>query len=162
MLEAVARSAADEHDVRVRRVAVDEEIAVRAILILADAALGQRGIAQQREAAVAEGDDVGQCGIGRAARLGVGVDQGPMRIARELDPAALEVGKAVIQIAAVEVGPAGHRGAGETRVAGGRGEEEHLLPRGEDAVGEELGEELAEPRAEREHEAVGGEGVASR
>ncbi len=45
VLEAVARSAADQHDIGVGRVAVDQKVAVRAILILANPAFGQRCVA---------------------------------------------------------------------------------------------------------------------
>ena len=77
VLEAVARPAADQQHVRQPRVEVDQEIAVRAVLILADLARSVSWrAAQGRKAAVAEGDDFVERGRGRAAVLGVGIDRG--------------------------------------------------------------------------------------
>ena len=89
MLEAMARSAADQHDIGHGRMAVDQEIAVRAIFILADLGAGQRRALEQREAAVAEGDDIVERGLGRLARLGVGIDSDAMLVMGEFDPARL-------------------------------------------------------------------------
>ena len=57
-----------------------------------------------------------------------------------LTPRGLEVGKAVIHVAVVEVGPAGHGVGQEAAVALGRGEVEDLLPGGEDAAAEQVRE----------------------
>ena len=43
VLEAMARSAADQHHIGHCRMAIDQEVAVRAILILADLGAGQIG-----------------------------------------------------------------------------------------------------------------------
>ncbi len=60
MLEAMAGAAAEQHDVAPMRVQVDQEIAVRAILILADPRLAERLAGEIGEAAVHEGAHVGQ------------------------------------------------------------------------------------------------------
>ena len=125
MLEAVARSAADQQHVLQLRVEVDQEVAVRAVLILADFALrSAERPAEGREAAVAKSDDLGERGFasggGPACR---DRPRTPCCVVRELDPAALEIGKAVENVAAVEVGPAGHvprAGSGDRRRAARR------------------------------------------
>ena len=83
------------------------------------------------------------------------VDIDAVGVMRELDPARFEVGKAVINVPSVEIGPAGHSRGIEHRVAGGRREEEHLLPRRFDARADGLREQLGKPRAGGKNEAVG-------
>ena len=128
----MTRAAADQQHVCELRVEIDQEIAVRTVLILADARLGQLRAPEQGEAAVAKGDDFGQRGFGRPPVLGVGIDDHAMLVMGEFDAAALEIGKAVENVAAVEVGPARHRPGQEAAVAGGRREEEDFLPRRQD------------------------------
>ena len=97
---------------------VDQKVAVRTVLILADPRLGQRSTLQQREAAVAEGDDLRQRGLARPPVLGVGVDLDPVGVVGELDAAALEVGEAVEDVPAGRLhdeGPAASAGAGRGR-----------------------------------------------
>ena len=53
---------------------IDQEVAVRAVLVLADARFGQRRVPEQWEAAVAKGDDLGQGGRARPAVLRIGID----------------------------------------------------------------------------------------
>ena len=124
------------------RVEIDQEVAVRAVLVLADAGFGERRALEQREAAVAVGDDLGERRLGRAAVLRVGIDRHAVRVVGELDAAALEIGKAVENVAAVEVGPAGHRAGQKAAIAGRRREEEHFLPRRQDLRADHVGEEL--------------------
>ena len=80
---------------------------------------------------------------------------GAVRVVGELDASALEVGEAVIDVAAVEIGPAGHRAGLEAPVAGGRREVEDFLPGGDDPAAEQVGKQLGQPRPEREDEPVG-------
>ena len=75
MFEAVAGTAADQNDIRHRGMAVDQEIAIGAILILADLGADHGGALQQGKAAVAEGDDFVEGGPRRFARLGIGIDR---------------------------------------------------------------------------------------
>src|SRR4249919_401996 len=133
MLEAMARTAAQEQHVGPIRVQVDQEIAVRAVLILADLGPDQRCIAEGREAAVAEFYDFGERSVCRATALRIGINFGAVLVVGELDAASLEIGEAVENVAAVEVGPSGHRARQEAAVAGRRREIEDLLPRGQDS-----------------------------
>src|SRR5438270_1351789 len=162
MLETVARAAAEQQHVWPFRVQVDQEIAVRAVLVLADPRLGQWSAPEEREATVAKGDNLRERGFGRTAALRIGVDLNAMRVVRELDPAALEIGEAVEDVAAIKVCPAGHRSGQEAAVAGRRSEEEDFLARRLDSRADHLGEKLGEPRARSEHEAIGGHPLARR
>src|SRR5262245_17213617 len=67
MFEAMTRSSADQHDIGHRRMSIDQEIAVRAVLILADFRPDDRRALQQGKSAVAEGDDFVERGPGRLA-----------------------------------------------------------------------------------------------
>jgi hypothetical protein len=55
VLEAVARPASDQPDVRPLRMAIDEEVPARRVLVLADAGLEQRSRREGGEAAGQEG-----------------------------------------------------------------------------------------------------------
>jgi hypothetical protein len=70
----------------------------------------------------------------------------------ELDPAAFEVGETVIDIAAVEIGPAGHPTGLEHQFPRRRREKEDLLPGGNDPATQQPREKLSEPRAAGEDE----------
>jgi len=84
VLEPVTGAAADEQHILQTRVEIDQKVAVRAILILADLGVGQHGAAQCGEAAVAEGDDLVQGSIAPAPVLSVGIDFGAMQVVGEL------------------------------------------------------------------------------
>src|SRR5687767_11891510 len=103
MLEAMSRPAAYQHYIGHCRMPVDQEVAVRAIFILADFGADHRRSFQERETAVAEGDYLVERGAGWLARLGVGVDRYAMHVMGELDAAPLQVGEAVIHVAVVEI-----------------------------------------------------------
>ena len=60
MLEAVPRAAADEQDVGVAGVEIDQQVAVRAILILADPRFVEGAAREGREATRHEGANVGK------------------------------------------------------------------------------------------------------
>src|SRR6476469_4460682 len=133
---------------------IDQEIAVRAILVLANTRLGERGSAKRREAAIPERDHFGQRGFGRTPVLSIGIDYRAMHIVREFDAATFEIGETVEHVAVVEVGPTRHRAGRETRVASRRREEENLLAGGGDPLSNDVGEKLRKPLPGREDEAV--------
>src|SRR4051794_26304391 len=124
---------------------VDQEVAVGAVLVLADFGADQRRAAQSRESAVAGSDDLVDRGLRRSAVLGVGIDEDAVLVVRELDPAIFEVGKAVKNVAGVEVRPARHRGGRVIFVAGRLGEIEDLLTRGEDLLAEQVRKYFRKP-----------------
>ena len=155
MLEAMAGAAADQHHIGHFRMAIDQEVAVRAVFILADLRPGQRCALEERKATVAEGDDLIQRGASGFARLGVGIDLHPVLVMGELDPAAFEIGEAVIHVAFVEIGPAGHGFGEKAAIALGRREVEDFLPGGEDAVAKQVGKEFLQPGTKREYKGIG-------
>src|SRR6476659_4157206 len=139
---------------------IDQEIAVRAILVLANTRLGERSSAKQREAAIPERDNFGQRGFARTPVLSVGIYDWTMDVMCEFDAAAFEIGEAVEHVAVVEIGPAGHGTRREALVAGRRREKEDLLPGGDDPLADHVGEKLREPRTAGEDEAVGSDAIA--
>jgi len=125
--------------------AIDEEISVRGVFVLADARFDDWSVFQRGETLRDEflrgSDGLGSCD----ARLRVGVDGCAVTIVGNFEAAVFEIGHAVKFVAEEE--PRGHLRRLETRVAGRGAEEENFCARDEDAVGEEGGEELCEPRA---------------
>ncbi len=79
---------------------------------------------------------------------------------RELDPASLELGGAVEDVAGVEVGPAGHGRGEEPAIAGGGREIEDFLAGRPDSRADYLREQLGQPRPGGEHEPIGADGLA--
>src|SRR4051812_13213866 len=74
---------------------IDQEITVRRVLVLADARLGERCVAEGREALGEEAAGLGEAGVGKAAIAGVRVEGGAVAVEGELEAARFEVGKAV-------------------------------------------------------------------
>src|SRR3546814_15074554 len=132
VLEAVPRSAADEPDALLSGEAVDQIIAVRAILILADAAAEQRGVCEAGEAPRDIGPRFGDAGGGELAFERVGVDRRAVRVEGDLESRAFEIGDAIDDSAVVEIGPYRPLGRGEARVTLRRASMIDLLPRRDD------------------------------
>src|SRR5262245_51918704 len=65
VLEPVAGSGPDEDRVLPLRMPVDEQVAVRAVLVLAHARFGERARRERREAACEVGPGVGEAGLRR-------------------------------------------------------------------------------------------------
>src|SRR3546814_1074719 len=84
------RSAADEPDMLLPREAVDQIIAVRAILILADAPAEQRRVGEAGEAPRDIGARFGDPGRGKLAFERVGIDHRAVRVEGDLEPRAFE------------------------------------------------------------------------
>ena len=159
MLEAVAGAGADQPDVGDVRVAVDQEVAVPTVRIGADPRVEQRGVAQG-------GHAPGQDHAGDLQApfrddpivAGGRVEVRAVMVEADLEPPPLDVGDAVDSSRGVD--PGRHRRGREPPVARVRSEEEDLLPRGVDALAEEAGEDMREPRAAGEDVAVGHDVVA--
>ena len=127
VLEAVARTAADEPDVLERGVTVDQKIAVRGVLVLADARLDERRVRERRDSLGQKAAHLFERLRGRHALRRVGVELRAVAVERDLDAAAFQIGQAVNFRAPVD--PRGQRGGPEARVARRRAEEVDLLPR---------------------------------
>ena len=75
--------------------------------------------------------------LGKRPRLRVGIDHRAVRVVGKLNAFSFEVGETVIDVPAVEVGPAGHDIWLVGEVAGRRRKVEDFLPGGDDAIGEQ-------------------------
>src|SRR5690348_844375 len=139
---------------------IDQEVAVRAVLILADLGTDQLRALQQRETAIAIGNDLGERWLGRAAVLSVGIDLDAMLVMRELQAPRFKVRETVEDVAAVEVRPSRHGAGKEPAITGRRGEIEDLLPRRQDLWPDYFREELRQPRTGSEDKAVRGYALA--
>ena len=157
VLEAVARAGADQQHVAPFGVKIDQQVAIRAVLILADPRFVERPAREGGKAPLHVAPHVGQPLGRRRALERVGIDAGAVGIVRNLEAAPLEIGEAVIDVAAVEIGPAGEAAHPEAVVSGRRREEEHFLAGREDAAAEQLGEDAGQPRTAGEDEAPAGD-----
>src|SRR3954465_637954 len=154
MLEAVPRTAAQQQDVRPLWVNVNQEVAVGAVFILADLGADQRRTAQVWKAPISEGDDLGECGVGRFPALRVRIDLDAMLVVRELETARLQVRKTVEDVPTVEVRPSGHRAGLEPAVAGRGSKIEDFLSRRQDPRPDLTREQLRQPGPASEDETV--------
>src|SRR6476661_5060749 len=127
-LEAMAGAAAEEPDVRRARMAAEEEVAVRAVLVLADAGLGHR---LAREAGEAAGQDLPRPrqGLrGDEPLAGGGIEGRPPGVVRHLEATVFVAGDAVEDPLAGEIEPDRAALLVEPGIAGRKAEEEDLLP----------------------------------
>ena len=115
VLEAVPRAAADQPDPLVPGQAVDQEIAVRAVLVLADPAVDERRVGEPGEALREIGPGRRDAFGGHAPVLRVRIDLGPVPVEGELEALPLQFRHAVDQVAGVEIGPDRQFGRGEPR-----------------------------------------------
>ena len=159
MLEAVSRTSADKPDILEIGMLIDQEIAVGAVFVLADAGFNDRGIFETWEAARDEFASGGD-GIGTGdARLRVRICRGTVMVVSDFEAAVFDVGHAVEFVAQEK--PGGKRGREEARVAGRNAEEENFLAGNEEAVGEQAGENFRQPGTAGEDECAGADFFAA-
>src|SRR5207342_728431 len=142
VLEAVAGATAGDPDVVEGRMAIDDEIAVPGVLVLADFGLEQRCRGQRGKAPSQEFACVRDPRRGGPTLNGVGIERFAVRIVGELEATTIDIGESVI--VAPEIEPDRQRGRGETAVACSI-EIEHFLARGKDAPAEHVGQDAAQP-----------------
>jgi len=128
---------------------VDQEVTVRAVLVLADAKLRERPRSQRREAALDECAKARHAFFAHPPVTAVRIERGAVGVVRDLEAARLDVREAVIHVAAVEIRPAGQGIRLEAQVAVGRRDEGDLLARHEDPVAQSVGKHFPEPRSAR-------------
>src|SRR3546814_9692271 len=87
MFEPVAAAAADDPAILPLRMSVDQEMAVVAILILANPPFGERTAGEVRETPCKIGADVGERLVGHAPLAAVGIIARAMGVERDLEPA---------------------------------------------------------------------------
>src|SRR5580704_6722637 len=156
VFEAMPGTSADQPDVGVVRVAVDQEIAIGRVLVLADPRFEERGVPQRGKALPEEIARGGERIGGRCAIRGVGIDGRAMAVEGDFHATAFQIGKSVGSARVAEIDPNRHGRGRETLVAGGWAEEEGLLSRGCDAFAKQIGKELGEPWATSVHIRVRG------
>ena len=148
VLEAVARAAADDPHVGPGRMRIDQEVAGRGVLVLADA-----GVEQRRRRPAPGSGGPGSPAPARPPVLvdrplgGVGIDGRAVPVDAHLEAVRVEIGDAVD--AGREVDP--HRQVldPEPRVAGRHAEVEKLLPRGANPRADGQRQQPRQPRAAR-------------
>ena len=140
---------------------IDQQVAVRAVLILADPSLAERPIGEVGEASAHEGPDVGERRFGRRPIADFGIDRRPVRVMGDLEAARFEIGKAIIDVAAVEIRPARQMARLETRISRIRREKEHFLAGRKDPRRQQVREQPAEPRPAGEDEFIGDDPIAA-
>src|SRR6266700_5446378 len=160
VFEAVPRAAAHQPDVFKRGMAVDQEVAVRGVLVLADAAFNHGGIFHGGEKMLSVPAGFLQPFEGRDSPAGVGVKRRTVPVNRHLKTSVLKVGHAVSLIV-TQVDPRRQRGRLEPWVTRRHAEEEDLLARRKYAVAEQVRKHLGEPRTAGENKDSGVDAVAT-
>ena len=154
VLEAVAGAGADQPDAVMSRQAVDQEVAVGAVLILADPGVDQRGVGQAREArgqvAASAGDAVGA----DLTALGVRIDDGAVGVEAQFEALTLQIRHAIDEVAVVEVSPDRQRWWREAGVSRTDAEMIDLLAGRHDAARKQRGEQGRKPGTAGIDEAV--------
>src|SRR3546814_11604228 len=121
MFEPVAAAAADDPAILPLRMSVDQEMAVVAILILANPPFGERTAGEVRETPCKIGADVGERLVGHAPLAAVGIIARAMGVERELEPARFDIGKAMGEVGAADIDPGGEFAGRSDEGPGGKG-----------------------------------------
>src|SRR4030095_12483075 len=106
---------------------IDQEVAIRAVFVLADARVDQRTVRDCRKASLHVLAYTSDRLRGRRATADVGIDRRAMLIVCDLEAACFEVRHPIEDVAVVEVRPPRQMRWLEPRVARGRRGEKHLL-----------------------------------
>src|SRR5258705_76707 len=120
MLETVSRAAPHQPHVPRRRMPVDDEVVVRGVLVLAHTPLEQGRPFQLREAKAQVVARRSQALIAGQALAARGVERGPVRVVRDLEPAPLIPGNPVHEARSV-IGPNRERRATSGDVSSSNG-----------------------------------------
>src|SRR5215467_10974241 len=159
VLESVPGTAADEPDVFHLGVAVDQEVAVRRVFVLADSRFDDGRVFEGRETMrhiVAR--LLGHPGADDP-RLHVGIDHFAVKVQSDLQAALVDVRGTVEFVLHKE--PCWECVRGKARVTGRHSEKELLLAGGKNARAKQRGEDFAEPGATGKHERPGSNGFAA-
>jgi hypothetical protein len=153
VLEAVAGAAAHQPYVFHLRVAVNQEIAVGGIFVLAYTGLDDGRFPQRRKAARHIAAHPFRRFLRHDAGLGIGVDALAVPVECDLETAILQIREAVDFVPEKE--PGGHGRGSELQVARRHAEEENLLPAGENLFAEQSRKHFSQPRAAGKNELPG-------
>src|SRR6266852_2348852 len=144
MLEAMAGPAANDPDIFRFRVAIQDEVVVCGVLILAHPALKQRGASHRREARAQIGTRRCQFFLRDLALHGGGINDRSTCVISDLEAAPVIPRNAIKEVLAV-INPNRHLRFGEAQVACASAEEEHLLTSGSDKR-RKKGDDFPKPR----------------
>src|SRR5579859_7042472 len=150
MLEPMPGPASEQPHILVRRMSVHNEVTVGRLLVLADASLNQRRIAQCRES---EADIFANVlkRFGTDHPLSVTwIEFRPPRIVGNLEPAAVAAGDAIPE-SSVMIGPHRHVRITKSRIARKSPEEKHILLGSLDQLANCPWEQLPQPRTAGKH-----------
>src|SRR6185295_19344948 len=121
---------------------VDEQIAVGAVFVLADARLDYRAALQRRETSLHVVAHFRQRTGGELPIADIRIDRRSVLIVRNLEAAAFKIREPVVDVAVVEIRPTGQLPGREALIARPRREEKHLLSGRKDARAQKLRKEL--------------------
>lgn len=145
MFKAMAGTTAGEPGAVQFGVAIKEVVSVGGVFVLADAGFEEWGIGHGGNALAKIGTGLFD-GSGRDDALGgIGINDLPTLVVGDLEAAAFEIGKPIEL--ALDVDPAGHLAVPKEGASGRSSKEQHILASGQNPGGEQLREDLAEPRA---------------
>src|SRR5688572_854095 len=132
---------------------VNQQIAIRTVLVLTNSRLDQRPIRQRRKSSLHVLAHSREDLRTRHTITAIGINRLPMPIMRDLHSARLQIRGPVKDVSIIEVRPAGKLSRQKTRVARLGCKEEHLLPRRKNPLAEYFRKYLRQPRSAGEHEA---------
>src|ERR1700674_2243297 len=127
MLEAVPRAPAHDPHVLHCRMAVDDEVAVRSLLVLANASFHKRRVLQGREAKAKILANVSQSFLADYPLAVSGIENRTARVVGDLEPAPAAARNSVTKASPV-IGPHRQMRVGKTIIPGRRTKEKDILP----------------------------------
>src|SRR5215470_11128440 len=134
---------------------VDQEIAVRRVLILAHARFRERSITKGRETLGEKLAHLCESCIAHPAVFGIRVACGAVAVEGYLESPILDVWDSVRTERIAEIDPRRKSRRSEPRVAGRRSEVEYFLSGRKDPVPECVWEQLRQPGSASEHDYIG-------
>src|SRR5262249_42930774 len=149
---------ADKQHVVVLGMSIDEEVAVRSVLVLTHARLDQRRVLERGKAPRDVATDRAQSFRAHSATAPLGIERRAVIVERDLHAAVLNVRGAVHFVVVVK--PTRHMRRRKHLRTRRRAKEEHFLPRGKDAIAEHMWKEFRQPRPAGEDEYAGGDAIS--
>src|SRR5215207_2049438 len=140
MLKSVPRSATDNPNILVHRMSINQKIAIRRVLILADARLHHRRIRQPWHSFSEILTHRLQSARANNSLAKIRIELLPVRVDRDLETATIKVRQRINEI--VEIDPRRHDPAIKTVVAGRDTKKDYLLSRHMDQLTEQVGKQL--------------------
>src|SRR5258708_27370107 len=134
MFEAVPRASTNQPDVFCFRMAIDQEISIPGVFVLADTRLNNGSVLQSRNVLLQVGAKTLDGWLTDHPVRAVGIKLRTVTVKGDLESALFNVGQRIWTVRMRVVQPRRHLGRAEAVVAGGGSEKKHLLTRWENAV----------------------------